>query len=115
QVLYGSLTGHVTDPSGSAVPNVHVEAKNDATGVSRAAVTDGSGTYLFNDLQPGMYTISYKVPEFRPLIQEGVQVLANNVRRVDVRLEVAQVTEAITISGSAMVLQTDRADLNFQI
>jgi hypothetical protein len=115
QVLYGSLTGNVTDPSGAAVPLVKVEAVNTGTGVSRNAITDDAGSYSFNDLQPGIYKITFATPAFRSVVQEGVQILANNVRRLDVPLEVAQVSEAVTVTGSALVLQTDRADLNFQI
>ncbi|MGH9627594.1 MAG: TonB-dependent receptor domain-containing protein [Bryobacteraceae bacterium] len=115
QVLYGSLTGNVTDPSGATVPNVKVEALNTGTGVPRTAVTDSSGSYLFNDLQPGNYKITFSAPAFRTLIQEGVEVVANTIRRSDIQLEVAQVSEAITVSGSAMVLQTDRAEVNNQI
>jgi hypothetical protein len=115
QVLYGSLTGNITDPSGAAVPDVRVEALNVATGVSRVSTSDGAGSYVFNDLQPGPYKITFTTPAFRPLVQESVQILANNVRRLDPQLTVAQVSEAITVSGQAISLQTDRADINHQI
>lgn len=115
QVLYGSLTGKVADPSDAAVPDVKVEALNQATGISRTSLTDGSGLYSFNDLQPGVYRVTFSVPAFRTHVQENFEILANNVRRMDIKLEVAQITEAVTVSGSAMVLQTDRSDLNFQI
>ena len=58
QVLYGSLTGNVTDASGAAVPGAKVEALNVGTGVSKQAVTDDRGTYLFSDLQPGTYKVT---------------------------------------------------------
>jgi hypothetical protein len=115
QVLYGTLTGNVTDPSGAAVLDVRVEALNSGTGVARATLTDSTGSYLFNDLQAGAYKITFSAPAFRTLIQENVQILANNVRRADVQLQVAQITEAITVSAAVTVLQTDRADVNNQI
>jgi hypothetical protein len=115
QVLYGSLTGNVTDPSAAAVPDVRVEAVNTATGVTRSSLTDSSGTYLFNDLQAGFYNVTFTSPAFRPIVQENVQILANNVRRVNIQLQVAQVSEAITVAASGLILQTDRADVNNQI
>ncbi len=115
QVLYGSLTGNVTDPSGGAVPGVRVEALNMQTGVSRNSTTDPAGSYTFNDLQAGNYKITFTASAFRTLVQENVQILANNLRRADIQLLVAQVTETITISGNAVVLQSDRADVNNQI
>ena len=115
QVLYGSLTGNVADPSGAAVPNVRVEALNTRTGIARAATSDDSGSYLFNDLQAGTYRITYTAPSFRTLIQESVEIVTNSMRRLDIKLEVAQVSEAVTVSGAAIALQTDRADVNVQI
>ncbi|MGH9718774.1 MAG: TonB-dependent receptor domain-containing protein [Bryobacteraceae bacterium] len=115
QVLYGSLTGNITDPSGAAVPTVKVEALNTATGISRTATSDDAGSYSFNDLQPGVYKITFSAPSFRTVVQENVQIVANNLRRVDPQLAVAQVSETITVSGSALALQTDRSDINHQI
>jgi hypothetical protein len=62
-----------------------------------------------------MYRVTYSAPAFRTVVHESVQVLANNIRRLDVQLEVAQVNEAVNVVGSAIALQTDRADLNHQI
>src|ERR1044071_1464625 len=53
QVLYGSLTGNVTDPAGAIVSGAKVEALNVNTGVSKIVNTDDRGVYLFSDLQPG--------------------------------------------------------------
>lgn len=64
QVLYGSLTGNVTDPSGAAVPGVKVEALNTATGIAKTSATDERGTYLFSDLQPGIYKVTITAPAF---------------------------------------------------
>jgi hypothetical protein len=115
QVLYGSLTGNVTDPSGAPVPHVKVEALNPGTGAMRTATTDEGGSYSFNDLQPGLFKMTYSAPSFRTVLHENVQIATNNLRRLDVQLAVAQVSEAITVSGEALTLQTDRSDVNIQI
>lgn len=115
QVLYGSLTGNVTDSSGAAVPGVKVEALNTRTGILRAVTTESTGSYSFNDLQGGVYKVTFAAPAFRTLIQENVEILTNSVRRVDATMQVAQVTEAITVSAGAIAMQTDRAEVNHQI
>src|SRR5262245_9261771 len=115
QVLYGSLTGNVTDPSAAAIPGVKVEALNTGTGVSRAATTDESGSYTFNDLQPGIFKITYSAASFRTVVQENVQITTNNLRRLDVQLAVAQLSDTISVSADAIRLQTDRSDVNIQI
>jgi len=115
QVLYGSLTGNVTDATGAAVPNVKVEAVNTGTGISRVATTDSAGSYSFNDLQAGAYKVTFTAASFRTVVQEGVQILSNSTRRSDLQLQVAQVSDTITVSGAAAVLQTDRSDINLQV
>jgi hypothetical protein len=86
QVLYGSLTGNVADPSNAAVPGAKVEALNVGTGVTRQATTDERGAYLFNNLQFGVYKITVTAAAFRTVIENNMQVNENAVRRVDVRL-----------------------------
>jgi hypothetical protein len=115
QVLYGSLTGNVTDPSGGAVPNAKIEVSNIGTGISKDATTDDRGMFLLSDLQAGTYKVTISAPSFATTVQPGIQILQNTVRRVDVQLQVAAVGQSVTIAGSATVLQTDRADVNTQI
>ncbi len=115
QVLYGSLTGNVTDPSGAAVPGAHVEAVNQGTNVKRDTTTDSSGVYRFTDLQPGVYTVTVSAPAFQTFSETGVQVQANAVRRVNVQFQVATISQKIEVSASAMALQTDKADIETQI
>ena len=115
QVLYGSLTGNVTDPSGAAVPGAHVEALNVNTGVTRVAASDASGIYLFNELQPGTYKVTISAMNFGALVTESVRVDANTTRRVDVQLQLKQQVETVTVTNAAPLLQTDRADVNTQL
>jgi hypothetical protein len=112
QVLYGSLTGNVTDPKGAAVLGVTVTAKHVGTGASRETTTDANGNYQLSSLQPGLYSVTFSYTSFKTLIQENVTVDANATRRVDASLEVADVKETVTITSEAAPLQTDRADVN---
>jgi hypothetical protein len=112
QVLYGSLTGNVTDPSGGAVSGAKVEATNIGTGIVKNAVTDERGVYLFTDLQPGTYNLAIEAPSFRPVLQKDVGVTTNAVHRVDAQLQVSAIAEAVEVSLTLPVLQTDRADIH---
>jgi hypothetical protein len=115
QVLYGSLVGSVTDAAAAAIPNASVEATNTSTGITKRASTDERGAYLFSDLQPGAYDIRVTAPSFSTFTKTGVAISPNTVVRVDVQLQVGTVTENITVSAAATVLQTDRSDMNAQI
>jgi len=115
QVLYGSLTGNVTDPSGAAVPKVKVEALNVGTGVAKSAFCDDRGIYLLSDLQPGVYRVTLSAPSFATRVMQNVELNGNTVVRVDAVLQVSQVSESVTVIASAVTLQTDRADINNQV
>jgi len=115
QVLYGSLTGNVSDPSGAAVAGAKIEALNVGTAVSRQTVTDDRGGFLIQDLPAGLYKITISAPAFATTVESGLQVVENTVRRVDVRLQVASVGQSVTVTAGAESLQTDRADVNVQI
>jgi hypothetical protein len=115
QNLYGTLTGNVTDISAAPVPGAKVEALNTENGSSREAVTDEHGVYSFNDLQNGTYKVTIRGTAFAEFVREGIPVIAGIVRRLDARLQVAQVREVVVVTEAAMLLQTDRGDVNAQI
>jgi hypothetical protein len=115
QVLYGSLTGNISDVSGAAVPAAKVEAVNEGTGFSRQAIADARGVFLMQDLPAGAYKVTISAPSFANTVESGVPVVENTVRRLDVRLQVATLGQSVTVAGDAPPLQTDRADVNVQI
>src|SRR5580698_5949586 len=91
QVLYGTLTGAVTDASAAPVPSAKVEAVNTGTGVAKQTTTDERGNYVFTDLQPGVYKVTISAPSFRTVIEQGASLDANSVRRFDAQLQVSTV------------------------
>jgi hypothetical protein len=115
QVLYGSLTGNVSDATGAAVTNAKIDAVNTGTGIAKQTSADGNGVYVFNDLQPGTYKVTISAPSFGAVIEQGVAVDANSMRRVDVKLQPAQVNQSIVVDASVSVLQADRADVSNQL
>jgi len=115
QVLYGSLTGNVTDPAGAAVPAVRVEAVNQGTNVKGETNTDERGVYRFTNLQVGLYKVTVTAKSFATFIETNVQVQVNEVRRVDVSLQIAQTTNTIQVAADAVVLETDKADIHTEV
>ncbi|MGA3259236.1 MAG: TonB-dependent receptor [Bryobacteraceae bacterium] len=115
QVLYGSLTGNVTDPTGAAIPGAKVEALNTGTGVHSESVTDDHGIYRVNNIQSGLYTVTVSSKSFATFVETGVQVSNDEVRRVDVQLKIAQTTATMEVRADAVVLQSDKADIEAQV
>ncbi len=115
QVLYGSIVGNVTDANGGVIPGATVTAVAQGTGLSRTATTDDSGTYQFVNLPPGTYTLKVAKQGFKGFERRSLAVEANNVTRTDVRLEVGDVQQSVTITSEAPVLQTDRAEVHADV
>lgn len=115
QVLYGSLTGNVTDPNGAAVPGAQVTATDQNTGIAKTTKTDSQGAYQFIDLQPGTYALKVSFSGFKTLERRDIPVALNNTTRYDAALEVGNVQEAVTVTGEAPLLQTDRAETRSEI
>jgi len=112
QVLYGSLTGTITDSTGGVLPGTSVQVTNVETGVTKTAVTESSGGFLFSDLVPGVYDVAFELQGFKKVVQKGIRVDSNAVRRVDARLDVSAVQEAVEVVAAPVILQTDRADVH---
>src|SRR5262245_27276743 len=79
QVLYGSIVGTVTDPTGSVISNANVTVTNTATGLARTASADDAGYYSIQNLPQGAYDLAVSAAGFKPLTQKGVNVLINTV------------------------------------
>ena len=85
-MLYGSLTGNVTDTSGALVPNATVKAVDTLTGFNRTVRSNDAGIFKFSDLIPGSYTVTITAEGYGPFEQKGLAVQVNTVDRVDAAL-----------------------------
>jgi hypothetical protein len=115
QVLYGSVTGTVSDPSGAVVAGAQVTITNQATGLKRQTTTDGVGTYRVLDLPQGDYTIEVAATGFKPVKVANVPVVIGQVNASDIQLQVGTATQEVTVEESAVVLQTQKADVHTEI
>src|SRR5439155_2107612 len=115
QVLYGSVTGTVTDQSGAGVPKAHVVVTNRATGVVREADADDTGHYTITDVPPGAYDLKVTASGFRPLTQTNLAVAANTVSNGDAKLQVGAVSEQVTVEAATLTLQTEKTDVHTEL
>ena len=115
QILYGGLVGNVTDESQAAVPGASVTVTHEQTGAVRTTETTEEGVYRVPTIPPGRYTVAVQADGFRAFEQRAVEVSVNNLTRVDVGLQIGQVTEQVTVEASAVQLQTDRAEVRHEV
>src|SRR5262249_34682832 len=86
QAVRGTLLGSVHDPKGAGVPGVTVTAVETQTNISRSAVSNQSGNYVFANMKDGLYRVEAEITGFKKFSRDGVQVKVNSTVRVDVVL-----------------------------
>jgi len=100
QVTSGNISGVVTDPDGSALPGVTVEATHVPTGTHYQDVTNASGRFTFVNVRVGgPYRITANLEGFKPADISGTMVSLGGTAEVPVKMSLATVTEAITVTA----------------
>ncbi len=115
QVLYGSVVGVVEDASSAAIPGAAIVLTNQGTGQTYEVRTDSGGRYAIQNVLPGVYDLKITSQGFRSETRKDITVTANTVSRTDLKMEIGQVTEQITVSAAATSLQTDKADTHTEL
>ncbi len=92
------IQGSVTDPHGALVPDATVTLTSNETNVSHTAKTSETGVYTFPGLAPGAYKLSVEKTGFSKKILENVLVSAEQMRSLNVELDMGQVTESVTVT-----------------
>jgi len=108
----GTITGLITDSTGAVVPGVPVIAENLDTGVRARTVSSATGNYVIPNLPIGRYEVSVSAQGFKTWSRADITLSANQTIRVDVELEVGQISERVTITAQPPALQTESTELS---
>jgi outer membrane receptor protein involved in Fe transport len=110
QTSTGGLRGFVRDNSGLVMAGVTVEASSPARiGGAAVAVTDAQGLYTFANLPIGTYTMVFTLQGFTSVRREDIRVEVGRTIQVDVSLEVGNLQESVTVTGSSPVVDAANA------
>jgi hypothetical protein len=105
-----TILGTVTDASGALVPNAKVTLLNTQTGVSITQTTDENGNYQFLNQRIGTYRVSAEAQGFKQTSSGQFTLTVSARQRVDLTMQVGDVTETVTVSESVKLLETDSSD-----
>jgi len=101
------LFGRVLDPQSAAVAGANVTVRNVDTGVALRYTTNSSGYYEANLLLPGSYEITVEMTGFKKLVRMGITLQVASKLDVHLVLEVGGVTETISVTAEAPLLETN--------
>jgi outer membrane receptor protein involved in Fe transport len=100
----GVISGTVTDNTKAVLPGVNVTVSGPAAMGTPTAVTGENGTFRIPSLPPGEYTVKFELTGFGTVIREGIRVGVGFTATVNVDLNVASVSESVTVSGQSPVV-----------
>ncbi len=109
QTFQGGVRGAVTDSTGAAMATAKVTLTDEATGVSRATVTNTGGEYSFSAVNPATYTVSVEMPGFKKLDRKGLVVNTQEFVLVDMKMEVGEVTQSVNVTEEVPLMETENA------
>lgn len=107
----GTISGHVTDPTGSAVVKAKVVVANLETGISATKRTANDGYYTFPLLKPGAYSIQVSAPGFTTESRNGLVLEIQQVMQEDFKLQLGSVHQEVTVQSTGPLLNTESTEL----
>lgn len=105
----GELSGRISDASGAGVPNAVLTLTNTSTNAVRTVNSSSDGDYTFPSVPPGSYNLKVEHPGFKAVTSNNIEVQVQQTVRLDLALEVGQVTESVQVEATADLLQSENA------
>ncbi len=111
QSTRGVFVGSVTDPSGGRVASATVTVTDEARNTATRITTNEDGQYTATNLEPGTYRISVEAQGFKTTSVQGVVLNVNQTERVDVHLQVGDVSTAVEVQSTAPMVQSETTSI----
>ena len=108
QANRATITGTVTDTTGAIVPGVEVVATNVETNVVAKTASNQDGIYVIPNLFPGKYSVEFNRDGFESVRHPALTLESTQVARVDASLKVGSVSQSVTVTTDAPVLDLER-------
>jgi hypothetical protein len=113
QTTFASITGSVTDASGASVVGAKVEAVQSESGYKYETQANEAGVYTLSNLREGTYEVRVTANGFRETRTPGLVLVSRDIRRLDVKLEVGEVTTSVEVAAQgAAVIETETARIS---
>ncbi len=107
-----TITGTVTDASGSVVPNAAISLMNPATGQARDTVSNGVGAYRFANVGVGTYMLTGSASGFQKFTKTGIVVNVAQTLEENVVLRVGSQAQTVTVEADALQVQSETSEVS---
>lgn len=115
-IYFGEITGVIGDQNGAAIPGVTVTATHNVTKRENSVTTNGDGRYLIVGLAAGSYTLRAESSGFKSTIIQNVPVTNGQSTKLDVVLEIGNVSaEVVVSSGAEQLMGTSSSSVSTTI
>jgi hypothetical protein len=115
QAVTGTILGRVTDNSGAVVPGAKVTVANTGTGFVRTTISDVNGEYVAPQVPTGTYSVTAELTGFKTVTLSNIHVGVDQRPRIDLKLDIGQMTETVEIQAETPLVQTTTSDLSATI
>jgi hypothetical protein len=106
QSTTGTILGTIKDSTGAVIGGAKVALSNEGTGMASETKTDGSGDYVFPNLQAAVYSVQAEAAGFRKARIQRIELALNATVREDIRLEPGVVEQSVTVTAEAPVVNS---------
>ncbi|HVW11564.1 MAG TPA: carboxypeptidase-like regulatory domain-containing protein, partial [Bryobacteraceae bacterium] len=112
---HAELFGAIEDPSGLPVPQATITATEQATNIKTKVTSDDHGEYHLLGLNAGDYSLTAGKTGFRPYTQTGITLRIGDQIRQDIRLEIGQGTQSVSVNAAATLLETASGSVSYHV
>lgn len=107
----GSIKGQVLDGQRGSIPNATLQLRNEETGVTARSTSSSTGDFGFNNLNPGLYTLSTTNAGFGTRVQEHILVAVGTTTPLDLILKLASVEQTVVVTSGSVGVETQTSEI----
>jgi hypothetical protein len=116
QLDTGSISGTVVDPSGGAVKDVTITAKETSTGTAYKTISSSTGYYVFPSVRTGTYEVKAEPSAgFKTAVYSGVVVTVASHVGQNIVLALGAVSETVSVTADTLSLETESSEVDANI
>src|SRR5690348_4371052 len=111
QSTLGTIVGRIIDPSGAGIAGVKITLRNEATNVVNSQDASAQGEYVFSNIKPGIYQLTFEANGFAPHTVDHLALEVNQTVRQDVTLQLGTVSSSVQVTAEHTLVQTDTSSV----